>query len=762
MNTGFLGRSAAGFGGSLVLGLIAFLGEANATISPFIWTPVGASPTTQGQVENIPNGEVDGAIQAIAPHPTEPNVLYIGAVNGGIWRTENAFDPRPVWKELLDNSTSLSISALEFDPTDQTHRTLVAGFGFTSSFGKVGTDLDGLLRTTDGGNSWVHIPPPSTLGPLEITSIAPNGLTLVVGTKQSGAMLVDLTPGTWTALSGPSEDQLPVGSVIDMVAVAGAPGTLYAFIAGHGLFKSESSGLRWADANAPQLKSAAQSASNARLATSRQGNVYVAIVASTGLSSIFHSRDGAASWEPLDIPMIREADGISYGIHPGSQGQNNLSLVADPNSPNLIYIGGDRQPAGNELATHQNNPPETSWPNALHASNYTGRLFRIDASAARGSQVSPITHVGTLSNSAPHADSRQMRFTANHVLLESDDGGIYRRDEPGTSSGDWHSLIGNLQISEFHSVAWDANSHVLIAGAQDTGATVEHADGNAQWDEREQGDGGFVAVDTTTVPGSSTRYFSSWNLINFRREQYDASNNYLGRNFLSPVLDSNPEGQLEPQFYTPVVLNAVDQHRLLIASAKGLYESLDKGDSATFIGPVVPTDANMIVYGGKGSVGLVYVANQADSNVYLRTGEGQKLAVIPGYPGRSTVMALCIDKLDPSTVYAVDQAHVFSGQSFGKKWSDITGDLATLAPGDLHSCAFVSDPKFTGLVVGTLRGAFGLQKKAQASWTRFGQGLPKVIVTHLEYSSTDRVLAAGTLGRGGWVVRFGANVAFAP
>ncbi|HKQ72949.1 MAG TPA: hypothetical protein VJ810_04420, partial [Blastocatellia bacterium] len=125
------------------------------------WTAQGPGPTRNGQVENIlPNNEVVGAIQTVAAHPTDSNILYVGGVNGGIWRTSNATAASPNWTPLSDNFPSLSIGALEFDPTDLNHQTLIAGIGRTSSFGRVGGPLTGLFRTTDGGDNWAQISHP--------------------------------------------------------------------------------------------------------------------------------------------------------------------------------------------------------------------------------------------------------------------------------------------------------------------------------------------------------------------------------------------------------------------------------------------------------------------------------------------------------------------------------------------------------------------------------------------------------------------------
>jgi hypothetical protein len=40
-----------------------------------IWRSQGPGPTTGGQTEVLTDGEVVGAVQALAPHPTDPDIL---------------------------------------------------------------------------------------------------------------------------------------------------------------------------------------------------------------------------------------------------------------------------------------------------------------------------------------------------------------------------------------------------------------------------------------------------------------------------------------------------------------------------------------------------------------------------------------------------------------------------------------------------------------------------------------------------------------
>jgi hypothetical protein len=121
------------------------------------WKPRGPRPTKGGQVEGILNKEVVGAIKAVATHSTNPDIVYIGSVNGGIWRTDNARAASPSWQQLTDDEQSLSIGALEFDPTDNSHQVIVAGSGRFSSLSGMGGRLIGVLRSTDGGARWTTL-----------------------------------------------------------------------------------------------------------------------------------------------------------------------------------------------------------------------------------------------------------------------------------------------------------------------------------------------------------------------------------------------------------------------------------------------------------------------------------------------------------------------------------------------------------------------------------------------------------------------------
>jgi hypothetical protein len=206
-------------------------------------------------------------------------------------------------------------------------------------------------------------------------------------------------------------------------------------------------------------------------------------------------------------PVADQITILRQSLHKGNQGGIHFSIVADPNHDNVAFIGGDTSPQ-------------------THAGVYTGRLFRGDASAPAGSQWQSIVNAAA-SNTAPHPDSRDMEFDAQGNILQVDDGGIYKlinpnddatHDTDGDSVKDdreWVSLINNLRLTEFLSVAYDPINDVIIGGAQDNGVVLQSAEGSRQWTTLRGGDGRVVQV--AIDGGQSTMYFSTQRLGGFQK-----------------------------------------------------------------------------------------------------------------------------------------------------------------------------------------------------------------------------------------------------
>ncbi len=750
------GRQLAVLGGFVCLMSPGLADSAAARGVGGAWEAQGPGPNTMGQVEGIQDGEVVGAINTAAAHPTNADILYAGAVNGGIWRTEDATAASPAWIHQTDAQGSLSIGALEFDPTDATHQTLVAGTGRYSSFGVAGSRT-GLLRTTNGGAFWSPIDGGGTLIGRNISGVAPRGATIVVSVNtldvfdlagvgifrstDTGASFTQISDGDGSA-SG-----LPGGITHDLASDPSDPTRLFTSVRGadtfggqNGLYRSTDTGATWTKVSSAAIDALYSGAtSNVEFGVGPASSVFVIIVNNGAAAGVFRSGNGGTTWTAMDLPGTS-----SFGIHPGFQGGLHLSIAADTTDPNIVYVGGDRQ----------------AFPNQIGASDFSGRLFRGDASLAPGSQWVHLTHSnslgppggGTASSSAPHADSRQMIIDVNGEIIETDDGGIYRRTSPRDNTGDWFSINGTIQTTELHDSTYDANTDTIIGGAQDTGTPSQLLPEMATWFSVSTADGGDVVVDDTSTPGMSVRYSSFQNLSAFRRQVYDASNTLVSQTAPTLiVLDGgNP---LIPQFVTPLELNAVDATRLIIGGNNSVYESLDQGDSIREIGPTISANSggrNPFAYGVAGNMGLLYVG--ANNSVYIRPAlPPATLVLSAAYPGTGTVADITIDPDNPATAYVVDTSSVYQTLTTGASWNDLTGNLSSFDTGNFRSLAYINGPDGDAVVVGTSKGVFvALETTGFTTWTPLGAGFPVVPVYDLDYNSANDLLVAGTLGRGAW------------
>ncbi len=748
------------------------------------WQPQGPSPILSGQVEGLEeqNNPVAGAIQTVAAHPTNANVLYVGTVNGGIWKTTNATSANPVWTPQTDEQDSLSIGALEFDPTDASFNTLVAGIGRYSSLAGDGGPRTGLLRTTNGGNTWQELGQADLTGK-NISGLAARGSVITVGVDRSTDGPVGLyrsTDGgqTFVLISGSVLSALPSGPITDLVGDKSNAQRLYAGVQGVGLFRSDDAGATWTNitSGVTGIGVDTDKIEFAVHASAGFNAVYVAVINDGQLDGVYRSGNQGGTWQRMDLPVTNEG-GELVGVNPeeseerpGGQGSIHFSIVADPLHPFVVFVGGDRQP--------------DPFPNSIGAEDYSGRLFRGDASKLPGigAQWRPVTH-DFAQGSAPHADSREMVFAADNTLIQTDDGGIYRLLNATSNSTDivWRSLNGNLQITEFHSVDFDANSRTITGGTQDVGTVQQGTEDASRWRQAPVlpisdflfifpvagGDGGVVAIDDSD-PTQSVRYGSSQFLGGFARQYYNSANTLIDTQFPDLVVQGTGGRTIyqvdPPQFYTPLVLNSVNPLQMVIGTQTHVFESFNQGDTLVDLGSLGPIGA--LAYGGSTedpqnpgelipNSAVLYVGAGAD--LFLRSTAGGALVNRAAYPG-GDITDIVLDPYDWRKVYVIDGTSVYRSLDAGLSWSNVSGNLNV---GNLRTIEFARFEDTAVLLVGGDRGVALSLPSVAGNWSEVGN-LPNAPVTDLRYDSRADYLLAGTLGRGAWSIvdflyQLGAN-----
>jgi hypothetical protein len=418
--------------------------------------------------------------------------LYAGAVNGGIWKTENGAQTSPTWEPLTDNKLpALSIKSLALSPVNP--QEIFAGTGSTSSFGLAGNRGFGVAHSTDAGATWEVLAARTFRGRV-INSIVPttlrNGNVVLAATAESnGGVWRSIDDGvSFKLISGSPE--LPGGGVSSLVAdptnpkffYAALPSSTIANAGDEGVYLSMDGGLKWTHTSLAGVTGSTR----ILLAVSQgTGAVYAMVMNGTTVEEVSRSGDHGTTWDSMGVP--------TPPIFPGGQTNTNGAIAADPADGNVVFIAGDRQ----------DGPP---FPNSNGCTNFTANVFRGDASLLPADPWECVVCSGA-QGSSPHADSRTLAFDTSGDLMLGCDGGIYRLLSPNEAPVRvWADLNGDIRPTEMHSVAYDPVSNVVFGGNQDVATSIEEALVNFDWTTFLSGDGGIVAADANQVAhlGTST------------------------------------------------------------------------------------------------------------------------------------------------------------------------------------------------------------------------------------------------------------------
>ena len=206
------------------------------TVAGATWVAQGPVPMLNGNGTTFPpsaQNPVNGGGHALAIHPTNPNIVYFGGINGGVWRSDNALALTPTWTPLTDTQPSQSIGGLALDRGNP--NVIIAGTGKWSSFFQDGGQNGLLLISQNGGASWTVVTDP-LFTDQQISGVVIRGATLLVATRYFGVGLARSTNGgaTWTAISGAPGSGLPDGGLYDLVEDRQNANRLYATMVSEG------------------------------------------------------------------------------------------------------------------------------------------------------------------------------------------------------------------------------------------------------------------------------------------------------------------------------------------------------------------------------------------------------------------------------------------------------------------------------------------------------------------------------------------------
>ncbi|MBI1875244.1 MAG: glycoside hydrolase [Acidobacteria bacterium] len=352
-----------------------------------------------------------GRTKAAAGVPSQPGVFYIGATNGGVWKTT---DYGRIWTPIFDNQPTGSIGAIAVAPSDPHIIYVGSGEGLQRPDLSTG---NGIYKSTDAGKTWTHLGlrDGQQIPQIVIHPKDPNRLWVAVLGHPYGPNpergLFRSTDGARTFQKVLYKDE-NVGAV-DVVLDPSNPDIVYAVLwearqgpwengdfrgPGSGVYKSTDGGTTWTPINKglPTFEEDRLGRIGITVAPS-QPKCLFATVEATRNAGLYRSDDAGESWSLINgDPRVtnRASDFAEVKVHPknpdivftgsivtwkstdggkifnalrGAPGGDDYHrLWIDPNNPDVILIASDQ----GAIITVNGGQSWSSWYNQPTAQMY--------------------------------------------------------------------------------------------------------------------------------------------------------------------------------------------------------------------------------------------------------------------------------------------------------------------------------------------------------------------------------------------------------
>lgn len=661
---------------------------------------------------------IGGRITDIEIPSTQPNVHYVGAASGGIFKTANGGDD---WTPIFDEQEMLSIGDIEISKNN--NNLIYVGTGeVNAGGGSLVYDGDGIYKSIDGGATW------QSKGLPNIGSV--------------GKIVLD-----------PNDDN---------IAFVGAMGTLFKNSNNRGVYKTTNGGDSWqqvlfvSDSTGVVDMSIHPSNGNIVYAASweriRRPNrrQYGGIT-----SRIYKTIDGGTNWTELTngLPTIASQKG-------------RISIDISQSNPNVLYARY-ADASGNIQGVYKTLNGGDSWV-AVNSSQLTdvgfhwwfGGIF-IDPTDENvlynvDFEVQKSTNGGDSWSSvftSAHVDQHAMAFNplaANEILL-GNDGGLYYSTNGGSST----TKDLKLPITQFNRMYVDAqNENKIYGGAQDNSTSRTQTGGLSDWNIIYGGDGFQPLVDPTNT-----------NVI-YALYQYGAlgksTNN--GSTFFNAT--NGISGNDRKNWDTPIVFDPSNSQTLYYGTNR-LYKSTDAANNWSAISPDLtdgPHAGNLTF----GTITTISVSQFDDQIIFVGTDDGKAWLtqnggndwtdISAGIPNR-WVTKIFASKENANTVYLTlsgyrfgeSIGHVYKSIDFGETWVDISASLPDIPVNDIEQ------DNFGNLFIGTDIGVLASGDEG-GNWNVLGENLPSVVVSDLFIHETSQFLYAATYGRSIYKIDISDNI----
>lgn len=635
--------------------------------------------------------DLGGRVRSVVAHPTDGNTVWIGAADGGVWKSS---DRGENWVPLMDDANAISMGALAVDPRNPD--ILYAGTGEMSSNVDSYTGA-GIMKTTNGGGTWRPVGL-TNVGAFSRIIVHPGNSNLVFAgaTKNNGGFYRSTDGGnTW---SRTFEE-----AVSDVTVDPQNQNRVWIGTMANGVYRSDDGGQTFTEKNFDLgLPGYDKARISVQCAPSSPNILYALVYETSGsgnnqshFSRIFKSTDAGDTWTIVfnNTWNFLNSTGVAQGWY------NNV-IVVSPSDPNLVIAGGI------DLVRTTNGG--TNW------------QF-IDTYGA---------------SSAPHPDQHALAFdpTSPQRLYLGNDGGMYRSETGGQF---YLKKSKGLAITQFYAMGIDQKHPTKTYGGTQDNGTISTTSTN--YGDVLGGDGFYVVVD----PEESNTIYAEQ--PNGRMYRINLSNG--ARTLIMRGIDSDDEAA----WSAPLVPDP-NRPGALWHGRHYVYATLDRGDfwiqtTARFNGLVSAIGISPL------NSNIVYAGSDRGEVQMTETGGGgtwMDRSTAPGVPNRA-VTDLIASSRDENTVFmsvsGFFTGHVFKSTDRGASWTDISNGLP-----DIPVNALALHPDDENIIyAGTDIGVY-ITIDGGRTWASYNQGLPRVAVADLSVHRQSGTLRMASHGRSMWEI----------
>ena len=267
-------------------------------------------------------------MNSIAVDPNNGNILYIGAAEGGVWKST---DGGSTWKPLTDAQPSMANGAIALDPYNPDTIYVGTGeenFAIDSYYGA------GILKSTNAGASWTNIVGPFLHAYIGSMAVSPDNSQVLLCASDIGIWRSDDSANTWAHVLRAPEPQCC--STPPTAKSPTRPWATRSDAFQNGVYKSTDGGQTW-----QSIRGSGSSALpimdvgriSLSIAPSSPSTLYAAVhnYADGSLMDIFKTTDGGTLWSPTHAPDICAATGQCW---------YDMTIRVNPTNPDVVFAGG--------------------------------------------------------------------------------------------------------------------------------------------------------------------------------------------------------------------------------------------------------------------------------------------------------------------------------------------------------------------------------------------------------------------------------------